>query len=251
MINGKKIEKALKYAIATFTCIVIMLVFMSLIAAEVAKKPQAERQEIFTKQKEVIEKIAAARVPNENLPDIWPPKMNETYPDLELFDQKGQEFKISDFAGKILVIEYIDMSSPISQAQSGANLKGAFGIMQEVDQFAQEFHDVIAQTAQTKISWPNDNVVQIKIIAYTQDGSQATRDSAQNWAEHFGFTKENNVYVGITKKDIRNVKTQDILTGYQLVDANQKLRVDSAGPAPKHNLKLTLVPLFEDLLRLQ
>ncbi len=251
MIERKKIEKALSYAIAIVVCVLISLVFLSITFAEFSKKSMQERQEILSKQRDTIKKFIVEAKPNENLPKTWPPQMNVTYPDMELLDQKGKEFKISDFAGKVLIIEYVDMSSPISQAHSGAKSKGAFGIMQDVDKLAETFEDTVQKNADGKINFPNDNVIQLKIIAYTQDGAQPSRDDAWNWAEHFGFERDNNVIVAISKKDIRTPKTQDIVTGFQLVDKNQKLRVDSSGVAPKHNLKLTLIPLFEKLLRQQ
>ncbi len=249
MIDRKTIDKIIGYSIAGLVGTLIILIMISILVAEIAKKSPEERQEILTKQNKAIERFVAEATPNKNLPQIWPPKMNETYPDMDLFDQKGQAFKISDFAGKVLIVEYIDMSSPISQAQSGAKEAGAFGIMQEVDQLAERFEETVRKSAQTEIIWPNNQVIHLKIIAYTQDGAQPSRDDAQNWAEHFDFKTENNIIVAIAKKDIRSFQTQDIITGFQLVDKNQKLRADSSGIAPKHNLKLTLIPLFEKLVR--
>ncbi len=250
MIDRKLIDKILAYAIAVVVSFLMLLIFLSVVAVEVAKKSAPEREEIMNERMQKVEKFVARQKGNENLPDTWPPKMNIPYPDIELFDQKGQEFRISQLAGKILIVEYVDMSSPISQAQSGAREKGAFGIMQEVDQFAKTFDEVYKKNATNLSNWPNKDVMHLKIIAYTQDGAQPSRDDAQNWATHFGFEVSNNVIVAVAKSDIRDIQTQDILTGYQLVDRNQKLRVDSSGPAPKHNLNLTLIPLLEKLLLL-
>lgn len=248
MIDRKLIDKILGYAIAACVSVLMVLIFGSVIAVEVSKKSAPEREELLLSQRKKIERFVAERQENENLPNVWPPKMNVPYPDIELFDQKGQAFKISQLAGKILIVEYIDMSSPISQAQSGAKTKGAFGIMQDVDQYAEPFYDTLRKNAEGSISFPNNKVIHLKIIAYTQDGAQPSRDDAQNWAAHFGFKKENNIIVAVPKNDLRDLRTQDLVTGFQLVDKNQKLRVSSAGTAPKHNLKLTLIPLFEKLL---
>lgn len=250
MIDRKLIDKILGYSIAVCVSVLMLLIFISVVAVEVGKKSADERQEIMDMAKKEVAKFEARHRQNENLPDAWPPKMNEKYPDLQLFDQKGQEFRVSQLEGKVLIVEYVDMSSPISQAQSGARQKQAFGIMQEVDQFAEPFYETLSKNAQGTVTWPNEDVIHLKIIVYTQDGAQPSRDDAQNWAEHFGFERENNVIVAVARDDLRDVKTQDIVTGFQLVDKNQKLRVDSSGPAPKHNLSMTLIPLFEKLLLL-
>lgn len=250
MIEREKIDKILGYAIASCVSFLMILIFISIIAAEFGKKGVEERQEILDHQKKEFAKLEARSKKNENLPEDWPPKMNTKYPELVLLDQKGQEFKTSQLEGKILIIEYVDMSSPISQAQNGAKDSLAFGVMQDIDQLSEPFSNTYSKNAQTPMTWPNDKVIHLKIIVYTQDGAQPSRDDAQNWAEHFGFKKENNIIVAVPKNDLRDIRTQDIVTGFQLVDKNQTLRVDASGPAPKHNLQMTLIPLFEKLLKL-
>lgn len=247
-VERKIIDKILGYAIAACVSFLMILLFASLIASEFTKKSPAEQEKILLEQRKQFERAIALQRENKNLPSIWPPKMNAPYPDIELFDQKGQSFRTSQLAGRIIIIEYVDMSSPISQAQSGAKEKGAFGVMQEVDKLASPFQEALKQTTRKQMPWPHKEVIELKIIVYTQDGDQPSRDDAQNWAEHFGFAKENNVIVAIPKNDLRDIKTQDLVTGFQLVDKNMNLRVDSSGIEPKHNLRLTLMPLFEKLL---
>jgi cytochrome oxidase Cu insertion factor (SCO1/SenC/PrrC family) len=39
----------------------------------------------------------------------WPPKLNEPYPDLHLIDQTGSPTRLSDFKGKVILVEPIGM----------------------------------------------------------------------------------------------------------------------------------------------
>lgn len=248
MIERKTIDKIISYSTAALACFLIMIFFLSMISVEVHKKPQEERQKIFDEQRESFERQAALQRPNENLPDSWPPKMNVEYVDLELFDQAGQAFRLHDLRGKVLIVEYVDMSSPVSQAQSGAKTRGAYGVMQEVDEYTGTFEDMVKRNIDAVLKFPHDDIIELKIIVYTQDGEQPSRDDAQNWAAHFGFTRGGNVIVAIPRKDIRGPQTQDLVTGYQLVDKNLNLRVDAAGLEPKHSF-ITLSTMVPKLLQ--
>jgi cytochrome oxidase Cu insertion factor (SCO1/SenC/PrrC family) len=44
------------------------------------------------------------------LPFSWPPAAGEPYPDVELFDHTGETVRLSDFSGKVLLVEAIGMT---------------------------------------------------------------------------------------------------------------------------------------------
>lgn len=244
-----QIRKVISFAMLGLFISLILMIAVSILAIESTKKSPKEIAAELEKQKVQMERLAQGKSLNENLPDIWPPKMNQPYPSFDLIDQKGGAFKISDYTGKILIVEYIDMSSPVSQAQSGAGLVGTYGVGGTVDQFALPIEDVLRTETQGVVSLPNDKVMQVKVIVYGESGGQASRDDAQNWAEHFKFTKAEGVIVAVPVKNITGDETNTILGGYQLIDANNFLRVDSSGPIPKHNLKMTFAPMVQKLTR--
>ena len=220
-------------------------------ALEASKKPVEERQKIYDDANKSIQNRLQSVEKSKNLPTDWPPKMNALYPDLALIDQTGKSFQLSELKGRVLVLEYVDMSSPVSQAQSGAGLLGAYGYTKEIDEFTEPFDEVLRKNpglGQTPLVLPHAELIQVKIIVYSQDDKQASRDDAQFWAEHFGFTRDRNIIVAVAREDIRIDSVEALITGYQLIDKNFNLRVDSAGTAPKHNLKLTLIPLVPKLL---
>lgn len=238
----KYLGKAIK-----FLCGALLFMFLSsLMVLEWLKKPPEVQKRNF--EKYVAEKYGLDF--NENYPKPWPPAMNVTYPDFDLIDQTGAPFKISDLKGKIVLIEWVDMSSPISQGYSNAADVGVFGSVEKFDQFAVPIEKMIAKETSGQIVLPNDNLQILKIIIQTQNGQQPQQKDAEEWAAFFKYSKENNVIVAVPAKDLRGKLTETITPGYQLVDADLMLRVDSAGLNPKHNLQMTLVPMLPKLLGL-
>ncbi len=250
-MNSDRIQKYLSYAIRTLFIILGLLMVLSVIHIESNKKSPEEIARILKETQELRMILAKRGHTNLNLPDPWPPKMNKPYPDFEMFDQEGKEFTFSSLKGKVIVVEYIDVSSPISQAQSGAGLFGPYygSSSSDIDKYAKPFAEVLRKNTGQGFVLPHDSIIELKIIVYGEGGGAGTRDDAQRWAEHFHLKKSDNVIVAVPKKDIRDERTDKIITGYQLVDKNLILRVDSAGPEPKHNLALTLVPLVPKLVR--
>jgi cytochrome oxidase Cu insertion factor (SCO1/SenC/PrrC family) len=56
----------------------------------------------------------------------WPPRLNETYPDLVLIDQEGREMRLSSLRGKVILLEPVGLSCPACLAFSGGHLFGPF-----------------------------------------------------------------------------------------------------------------------------
>ncbi len=248
-MDRKKVDKILNWSAKILFSLLFILMVASVANIEVNKKSPEEIASILKTQKENLAKIAQGKPLNENIPDPWPPKMNKPYPEIELIDQDGKEFKISDLKGKVIVLSFLDMSSPVSQAQSGALLSGAYGLTQELDKTVDTFDDALRKAIDVDFSLPNEDVIEVSVIVYTQDGGQASVDDAKNWADHFNLSKDNGEIVAVPKKDIRGEESDKIINGFQLIDKNNILRVDSSGPEPKHNLRMTLVPLLPKLLR--
>ncbi len=248
-MDHSKIQKFISNVTRFVVGLLVLVVIFSFLALEAEKRPQAEIQKILEQERVAFQALSEGKSKTTGLSFDWPPKMNTAYPDIALIDQKGASFSLSSLAGKTVIVEFIDMTSPISQAQSGASILGAYGGVSEVDAFAMPFSDVLKQNTDAGITLPKDNVIILKVIVYGKSGAQGSRDDAQNWAEHFNLQKSNGYIVAVSEKDLRNDDTANLIGGYQLLDRYTKLRVDSAGALPKHNLKITLIPLAEKLMR--
>lgn len=234
------LRKAIKFLFGTL----LFLFLVGLLELQGSQKPEAERN------KYVLEQIAKSRgiEINDNYPTPWPPAMNAAYPDYELIDQEGVQFKLSDYKGKIIILEMVDMSSPFSQAYSNAAEIGLFGATEKYDEYTKPIATLLREYSEDNLVLPLPNVVTIKVIVQTQNGAQPSVKDAEEWAAFFRLTKANNVIVAVPVKDIRGKLTEKITPGYQLIDGDMMLRVDSAGLEPKHNLTMTLVPQLQKLI---
>ncbi|MFP4385632.1 MAG: hypothetical protein ACLFP8_04085 [Alphaproteobacteria bacterium] len=252
-LDRETVNKILIISTKVLVSTLFVLIVLSVFALEITKKPDAEIDSILEKQREGMRAVLAGKELDKDgtvkeAPN-WPPQMNRQYPDLELLDRNGRIFKISDMKGYVLVVSYIDMSSPVSQAQAGAALAGPYGSAQEIDQYAQPFSEAVRKGTGGDFTLPHDSVLELNILVYAPDGSQATLDDATKWGDHFDLELSRGVIVAVPKLDLRGEEVETILGGYQLLDRHMMLRVDSAGREPKHNLTLTLVPLLSKLAR--
>lgn len=246
-MNHDLIRKIIFNASKLLFVFLVFLLLMTYFQIESNRKDPEERAKIIAQKTKEFQAEIAGRPVNENLPQAWPPAMNNEYPNLALIDQNGKRFQLSSLLGKIVILEYIDFSSPLSQAQSGAALLSPYGASGvKPDEYAAPFKEVLRKNGLGAVDFPGDKVVSLKIIVYG-DSKIATVDEAQNWANHFGLKAEDGYIVAVSEKDMRDDTTKSMIGGYQLLDPQLRLRVDSSGPAPKHNLQLTLVPLFEKL----
>lgn len=239
------IKKRISQFIKGLFVVLGIVIAFSIFAIEATKKPQAEIDAILEERRKNFEAMVAGKQLNENLPEVWPAKMNVPYPALGLIDQTGQNFSLADLKGRVIIVEFIDMSSPVSQAQSGAGLMSAYA-GGEVDEFAKPFSEYL-RDLETPLVLPHDRIMELKILVYGPDGGMASRDDAQNWATHFNLKRDDNIIVAVPQKDMRDKATDGLVGGFQLIDKNLLLRADSAGPTPKHNLTLTLTPLVPKL----
>ncbi|MGH1403321.1 MAG: hypothetical protein ACRBDL_03690 [Alphaproteobacteria bacterium] len=248
-MDFKIVEKFISYAIRTLLVLLVGLICLSGIAIEANKKPPEEIERILKEKREIYEALRKGEPVNKNLPGLWPPKMNQKYPDIDLVNQAGEEFKLSDLKGRVLIVEYIDMSSPVSQAQSGGAILGAYGATTYVDKVTTPVSQVLKQSTEGELSLPHPHILEVKVIIYGEDGGQASRDDAGNWASHFNLNLKDGVIVSVPVKDMRDQLTKELITGYQLVDKNLMMRADSTGVEPTHHLKLTFAPLVPRLVK--
>ncbi|MCB1682222.1 MAG: hypothetical protein KDI61_05115 [Alphaproteobacteria bacterium] len=239
-------NKFIKYAYRVVYVLAAFLAFLFVLFGiwlELNKDPDP-----LARQRKADE-LFGPTVINPNLPKPWPPAMNEPYPDLSLIDAGGQALKLSDLQGKVIVVEFIDMTSPISQSYSGAKEKGVYGDTSKTfDETYSSFEDTVSKELQDQLTLPNPDLVIVKIIIYNEKGEQANPNDAEGWANHFGFIRANNYIVCVPEKDIRHRTTSKLIPGFQLIDKDFNLRVDSAGLKPKHSLQFSLVTMIPTLL---
>jgi len=177
----------------------------------------------------------------------WPPQLDQPYPDLELINHAGQSVRMSDFKGKVIVVEYIGMTCPACQAFSGAHEKGAYGNI--VPQRGLGAIKDYFPGSTGGLSLEDDRIVFIQMLLYSMSMGAPTPEDAKDWARHFQMDRPKNHLVLAGKEELLGQASYDMIPGFQLIDKQFVLRSDSTGHHPRHNLWNELLPLVPQLLK--
>ena len=180
----------------------------------------------------------------------WPPQVGESYPDLQLIDHTGRRVRLSDFRGKVILVEPVGMNCPACNAFAGAHKKGGYegthpqNGLPSIEQLFSRYTD--------GLSLEDDRIVFIQLLLFDMRLQAPTSADARKWAQHFGFDKKSNVYVLAGTKAFLAPSvyraSYNLIPGFQLIDKQMILRSDSTGHHPRDNLFTTLLPMVPDLL---
>lgn len=176
----------------------------------------------------------------------WPPQVGKPYPDLELVDSRGNMVKLSDFKGKVIVIEPIGMTCPACNAFAGGRKKGGvkgMGVQGNTDSFADYFPQYAG------VSLHDERIVFVNLLLYNLQMQGPSQADAKLWAQHFGLDRHKNTYVLAGGPELVNNASYNLVPGLQLVDKNFILRSDSSGHHPRDNMWQTLMPMVPALLK--
>jgi hypothetical protein len=175
----------------------------------------------------------------------WPPVLGQPYPDLALVDQDGRRTSLSEFKGKVILVEPIGMPCRACIALAGGHECGPFdGIapqddLKSIEEYAREYGHV---------DLDDERIVVVQILFYTRDMSAAIPLDASRWARHFGMDRSKNRVVLTAEPHLVNPATHAMIPGFQLIDKDFILRYDSTGHNPRHDLYRELLPGMRKLL---
>lgn len=192
----------------------------------------------------VLAVLAGTALPAGCAPPNWPPRVGQPYPDLEFVNHDGRAIRMSDFNGRILLVEPIGMNCPACNGFAGAGRKGGFeglqsqGGLDSIEQYLSEY-------AGTRLG---PELVLVHLLLYDFTMGAPNLEDARMWAEHFDLTDQKNVYVVYSERDLRGDASYNLIPGFQLVDRDSILRKDSTGHHPRHNLWKELLPEVRNLL---
>lgn len=172
-------------------------------------------------------------------------KLDGSYPELTLLDQDGNPTRLSDFRGKVLLIEYVGMSCPACIALSGGHRRGGFD-----NNAPQADLDSIRSyaIAYGNVNWNDKDLVFVQILLFNPSMQAPTQADAARWAKHFGFKRSANRIVLTGTPEMASNEYRQLIPGFQLVDRNFILRADSTGDFPVHDLYTELLPMLGNLL---
>ena len=170
---------------------------------------------------------------------LWPPVVGQPYPDLQLIDQEGRRTSLSEFQGKVVLLEPIGMPCAACIAFAGGHQRGSYGgiapqgNLPSIDELAGRygFFDL-----------DRKDIVVVQVVFYNKSLTAPTPDEVRDWALHFGLRRSANRVVLGAEPYLLSSETRAMIPGFQLLDKDMVLRYDSTGHAPRHNLYTELLP---------
>ena len=174
-------------------------------------------------------------------PPIWPPQKHRTYPDLELIDQDGEVTRLSDFRGRVILVEPVGIPCEACVAYSGGQHVGAFeGVepqegLQSIAEYAQEYGG---------IPLDDSRIVHVQLLLFNHALDAPSEEEAQRWARHFNLDRSQNKLVLVGTPSMATKASRNLIPGFQLIDRDFILRADSTGTAPQDDLYSDLLPML-------
>jgi hypothetical protein len=178
----------------------------------------------------------------------WPPAKGQFYPNLALKDQTGQVTSISDFRGKVVVVEVVGLTCRACHALAGGNELevGRFrGIepqrgLSSIERYTQGY---------AKLSLEHPDIIFVQLVLYGMDGrSPPSEDDARAWARHFGMDRDKNQVVLIGDQRFISPETRKLIPGFHLIDRNGILRAMSSNDPRHDGLYDALLPMLASLV---
>jgi len=183
----------------------------------------------------------------DRLVEFWPPIDGQRYPDLVLEDSHGQLVRLSDHAGKVILVELAAVPCEGCQAFSGGHQYGGFagiGVQPGLD----SIHQYAREIASINLT-SSEDVLFVQLLLYGKGMGAPTSEETRAWAEHFRIHDSDHQFVLRGDSSMVNHTTYSMIPGFHLIDRDFILRSDSCGHQPKANLYTDLLPKLARLSR--
>lgn len=177
----------------------------------------------------------------------WPPRVGETYPDLTLTDQYGEQVRLRDFAGKLILVELVAVPCQGCQAFAGGNAHGGFAGftaqpgLESIHQYANTYGDVDLGK--------DPEVVFVQLLLYGREMRTPTAEEVGGWASHFHMNGRPNQIVLRGTPALLTGNVHSRIPGFQLIGHDFILRSESSGAHPETDLYQQLLPELGRLSR--
>jgi hypothetical protein len=179
--------------------------------------------------------------------EFWPPRRGERYPNLTLYDHRGQLVSLASLRGKVILLEPVSMTCEACQSLSGAGKVGCFG-NQPAQTGVDAFEDYFPRyTGGLSLSDPR--IAYVQVLLYGLDLHAPSPADAKAWAHHFKFDERPNVYVLAGTPELIGPASYAMIPGFQLIDKNFVLRAWWYGETSTgDDLWTKLLPMVPQLL---
>lgn len=170
----------------------------------------------------------------------WPPQLGKPFPAIEFTNYDGRKIRMSDFKGKVVLVEPVGMNCPACNAWSGGNDLGGIADIRP-QQGLKSLEEYLSQYG-GGVTLERDDFVLVHVILYDLKMGPVEIGEVRAWAEHFGLARRPNVFVVFSERDLRGRASYNMVPGFQLLDKDTVMRFDSTGHRPRHNLYSQLLP---------
>ncbi len=177
----------------------------------------------------------------------WPPIVGRPYPEIALVDQTGRVTSLSEFRGKVVLVELVGLTCRACHAFSGGNepsVSDFRGIppqdgLGSIEKYSLEY---------AKLSLDHPDIVFVQLALYGMDGrSPPTLDDIKAWARHFGMDRNRNEIVLLGDARFISPQTRSLIPGFHLIDRNGILRAIHSNNPAHDNLWSSLLPTMGEL----
>ena len=170
----------------------------------------------------------------------WPPVLHERFPNIALFDHMGKPFSMNSLQGKPVLVVFVAMTCAACEAFSGAGMYGGYdGLASQKDLESIESYFKRYTGGVALLGGP---VQFVQIIFYNTSLEAPTPQELTGWRTHFHFDNYSNAFVVSGGEPLRNGESFQRIPGFLLLDKELKVRYESLGHSPRHNLYRDLLP---------
>jgi hypothetical protein len=178
----------------------------------------------------------------------WPPVTGQFYPNLVLKDQTGQITSLSDFRGKVILVEVVGLTCRACHAFAGGNDVGKArfrGIepqrgLDSIEKYAQGY---------ARVSLEDPDIVFVQLVLYGMDGrSPPSEADVRAWSSHFGMDRNRNEVVLIGDQRFISPQSRKLIPGFHLIDRSGILRAMSSNDPRHDRLHESLLPKLASLV---
>jgi len=176
----------------------------------------------------------------------WPPKVGTPFPDLELMSDSGVVRRLSEFKGKIILVEPVGMNCPACNAFAGAHKVGGYkGTHPQLG--LPSIEEILPRHAKG-VTIDDERVVLVHLLLFDMNYAAPTAADARKWSDHFDFGERRDIVVMAGDERFLGPESFKMIPGFFLVDRDFILRADSTGHRPRDDLYRKLLPMIPTLL---
>jgi thioredoxin 1 len=178
---------------------------------------------------------------------VWSPRKGQLFPDLTIVLPDGTETRLTRWQNRAILIEYVAMPSPVSQALAGGNRRGPLGEQARSDVDVLEFAEVLPFFAKG-VEFDPEEWVHVALLVAGPEGGAPTAADARAWAQHFGIDVKQGRIVAAASTATLERGVRNFAPGFHLLDKRFVVQAVGTSGDIAERLRLDVLPALADAL---